>query len=161
MTSQNSQLFQWRYTELDDHNVQVQVQGHTLFYVIMLFGIVCFVTVLFLYARWVCRYHGLPPETSHGGSAADVSPPRPLLGFDAAAIDRLPIVLHSSTSSGVEGSGECSICLGVFEDGEKVKVLPRCGHRYHCTCVDRWLMTRPVCPLCRATLPVDSAGPWV
>ncbi|KAK2633224.1 hypothetical protein EUGRSUZ_L00233 [Eucalyptus grandis] len=146
MASQNSQLFHWRYTELHDHNFQIQ--GHTLFYVVGLFRVVCLVTLLFLYARWVCRYHGLPPETSHAP--------------DAAAIDRLPIVLHGSVSSeAVEGSGECSMCLGAFEDGEKVKVLPRCGDRYHCACVDRWLVTRPVCLLCRAPLRVDPAGPWV
>ncbi|XP_030448675.1 RING-H2 finger protein ATL66 [Syzygium oleosum] len=155
MTSQNLQPSHWRYTELDDRNFQVQ--GQTLFYVVVLFATVLLVTLLFHYARWVCRHHSPPPETSHG--AANAPLPRPSLGLDAAAIDRLPIVLHGGAPSEVEEAGECSICLGEFEDGEKVKVLPQCGHRYHCGCVDQWLATRSVCPLCRAPLPVDSAGP--
>ncbi|EXB29971.1 RING-H2 finger protein ATL66 [Morus notabilis] len=53
-------------------------------------------------------------------------------------------------------AAECSICLGVFEDGEKVKVLPGCSHCYHPECVDRWLSAQPSCPLCRASLRVDS-----
>jgi len=44
----------------------------------------------------------------------------------------------------------CAICLEDFQAGEKLRVLP-CLHRYHCHCVDRWLLQArsPDCPLCR------------
>lgn len=47
---------------------------------------------------------------------------------------------------------ECCICLGGFEDGEKVKVLPNCEHAYHSLCVDKWLSSHSSCPLCRDSL---------
>lgn len=156
MASRDSQPFHWRYTEFDD--CSFQVRGHTLFYVVVLFGVVLLAALFFLYARWICRYHGPPPEASHGPTA-NAPLPGPPVGLDAAAIDKLPIVLHGGVASRVEEAGECSICLGAFEDGEKVKVLPQCGHCYHCLCVDQWLVNRSVCPLCRAPLRVDWAGP--
>lgn len=56
------------------------------------------------------------------------------------------------------GSGDvCAICLGEFAGGEKVRVLPRCGHAFHVPCVDAWLLSRGSCPTCRR--PVMDAKP--
>ena len=59
----------------------------------------------------------------------------------------------------------CAICLGEFEDGEKVRVLPRCGHEFHVRCVDTWLVSHDSCPTCRdsvlsgaAAAPKPAAG---
>jgi len=45
----------------------------------------------------------------------------------------------------------CMICLSDFETGETLKMLP-CGHSFHGTCVDSWLLEKPTCPLCRASI---------
>ncbi|CAN1171725.1 RING-H2 finger protein ATL57, partial [Linum perenne] len=45
---------------------------------------------------------------------------------------------------------ECVICLGEFEEGERVKVIPFCGHVFHVECVDTWLLSHVSCPLCRS-----------
>ena len=34
----------------------------------------------------------------------------------------------------------CSICLTDFESGNKVKVLPVCGHTFHGECLEQWLV---------------------
>ena len=47
---------------------------------------------------------------------------------------------------------ECSICLSLFQDEDKVKVLLRCHHGFHSKCVDKWLRTRSICPLCRKSV---------
>lgn len=30
--------------------------------------------------------------------------------------------------------------------------LPGCGHTFHAACVDAWLETKPLCPVCRANV---------
>lgn len=77
--------------------------------------------------------------------------------------------LEAPKSGGLEEQQEqdveCCICLGVFEDGDKVKVLPLCKHCFHAECVDKWLCSHSSCPLCRASLQdesqVDSAIPQI
>ncbi|KAK8955623.1 putative RING-H2 finger protein ATL53 [Platanthera guangdongensis] len=34
---------------------------------------------------------------------------------------------------------DCSICLGEFEQGDAIRILPSCRHILHVTCVDGWL----------------------
>eukprot|EP00747_Dinoflagellata_sp_TGD_P222712 gnl/TRDRNA2_/TRDRNA2_94404_c0_seq1.p1 gnl/TRDRNA2_/TRDRNA2_94404_c0~~gnl/TRDRNA2_/TRDRNA2_94404_c0_seq1.p1 ORF type:complete len:261 (+),score=28.41 gnl/TRDRNA2_/TRDRNA2_94404_c0_seq1:155-937(+) len=46
------------------------------------------------------------------------------------------------------GDMECSICLGVYTDGEEIRKL-HCGHHFHQRCVDIWLLKHQNrCPLC-------------
>ncbi|XP_062156868.1 RING-H2 finger protein ATL66 [Alnus glutinosa] len=158
-SSQYSQAFHWHFTALDDDNFEIQ--GRTLFLVVVLFSVILLFTLLYLYARWVCRYrhpfpHALPPP-----------PPPRSRGLDPLTIKTLPIALHrSSEAPNSREQAECCICLGVFEDGDKVKVLPLCRHCYHPECVDRWLSVHSSCPLCRGSLrinntPVGSAIPHI
>ena len=54
----------------------------------------------------------------------------------------------------------CSICLDDFEDGEQVREL-RCNHIFHVQCIDEWLRTKDVCPLCnRSTARIIHCSPW-
>lgn len=43
----------------------------------------------------------------------------------------------------------CSICLAEFDDGDRLRRLPHCGHYFHAGCVDLWLLRRSDCPLCK------------
>ena len=44
----------------------------------------------------------------------------------------------------------CSICIDEFEEGEKVRLLPLCGHAFHTECIMPWLKDRHgCCPLCK------------
>ncbi|KAK8955862.1 E3 ubiquitin-protein ligase [Platanthera guangdongensis] len=44
---------------------------------------------------------------------------------------------------------DCSICIGQFEQGEEILILPSCKHIFHATCVNEWLQSHNTCPLCR------------
>jgi hypothetical protein len=47
----------------------------------------------------------------------------------------------------------CSICIDEFEDGEKIRLLPRCGHAFHTECILPWLTERQgCCPLCKTSV---------
>ena len=60
-------------------------------------------------------------------------------------------------------SDTCAICFEEYQSNDAVKVLPRCGHRFHPACVESWARTFvtappgtrscnkrgcPTCPLC-------------
>ncbi len=43
---------------------------------------------------------------------------------------------------------ECTICLETVIEGEEIRVL-ECGHTFHRTCIDKWLVLQRYCPYCR------------
>lgn len=65
-------------------------------------------------------------------------------GIPQAVIDNLPIVPSP-------GCGECAVCLCEYEPEESLRQLP-CQHTYHPACVDKWLLGKASCPLCRISL---------
>ncbi|GMI87295.1 Arabidopsis Toxicos en Levadura 66 [Hibiscus trionum] len=144
-SSHDSHPFHWHLAELEDHHFQIH--GRTLFFIVVVLLITLIFALIFIYTRWVCGFNRhAPSQTSH-------APPDPQpRGLDAAAINALPVTLFTLEKA---TQSECCICLGVFEDGEKVKILPSCKHSYHPECVDRWLSTESSCPLCRASLRVE------
>ncbi|RLN01080.1 RING-H2 finger protein ATL74 [Panicum miliaceum] len=83
-------------------------------------------------------------------------------GIKKRALRSIPVEVYGG--GGVEGGDDareekvCAICLGEFADGEKVRVLPRCGHGFHVPCVDAWLLSRGSCPTCRRPV-MDGSKP--
>lgn len=154
MATPDSSTFHWHYTEFDDSNFQIR--GSTLFLVLALFFVVFIGTIFYLYGRWVCRNsrQNLAGRLVHAPPQQNATQPR--RGLDPNTISNLPIILHGLGSAN-QSQAECCICLGIFQDGEKIKVLPDCRHRYHSECVDKWLRTHSSCPLCRASLRFESA----
>ncbi|KAJ9175919.1 hypothetical protein P3X46_014419 [Hevea brasiliensis] len=163
MSSQDSQPFHW-YSSTDLNNNDFEIHGRTLFFIVILFAVIVLIAILF----WVCRcqHHHFP---SHPSPHAPPYQPQGQ-GLHPTKIKSLLITLYQSSSSSSGGSndgnstvfveGECCICLGIFEDGDKVKVLPQCHHCFHSECVDKWLIDRSSCPLCRASLlQGDSESP--
>jgi E3 ubiquitin-protein ligase ATL41 len=59
------------------------------------------------------------------------------------------------------GLVQCSICLNVVREGDKVRKLPACGHIFHARCIDRWLPAHPTCPICRAAVGAAPRRPEV
>jgi hypothetical protein len=44
----------------------------------------------------------------------------------------------------------CIICLEDFQDGEMIRLLPRCGHAMHTNCILPWLTeSHGCCPICK------------
>lgn len=66
-----------------------------------------------------------------------------------AAIAALKEVKAGEVEGGGE-LGECAICLDGVEDAGKE--MP-CGHRFHGSCLERWLGVHGNCPVCRHELP--------
>ncbi|XP_062207281.1 RING-H2 finger protein ATL74-like [Phragmites australis] len=98
--------------------------------------------------RWA-RRSSAGEDGAHGGG-----------GLKKRALRRIPIEVYGAC--GADGAAAiaadvCAICLGEFADGEKVRVLPRCGHGFHVRCVDTWLVSHDTCPTCRGSV-LDGAA---
>ncbi|PAN49758.1 hypothetical protein PAHAL_9G473300 [Panicum hallii] len=75
----------------------------------------------------------------------------------------LPVYVHGSCPdqegrAGGEGRVECAVCISELRDGDTGRILPRCGHRFHAECVDRWFRSHVTCPLCRAVVADGGFG---
>ncbi|CAM8951947.1 unnamed protein product [Rhodiola kirilowii] len=44
----------------------------------------------------------------------------------------------------------CIICQSDFEDKEKIGILS-CRHEYHAGCLEKWLLVKNVCPVCKSS----------
>lgn len=46
-------------------------------------------------------------------------------------------------------SEACAICQEMMENGQTVRVLRHCIHRFHKECIDTWFQQHVTCPTCR------------
>lgn len=71
-------------------------------------------------------------------------------GLKKKALLQIPVAIYGSEIH--IPSTDCPICLGEFEDGENLRVLPKCNHGFHVQCIDTWLVCHSSCPTCRQSL---------
>ncbi|KAM3144669.1 hypothetical protein pb186bvf_003276 [Paramecium bursaria] len=72
-------------------------------------------------------------------------------GLDNNEIRSLTEIQYKSQNEWDEESRKCPICLGNYEECERVRFLP-CLHRFHSKCIDKWLPTNSNCPLCKKNI---------
>lgn len=70
-------------------------------------------------------------------------------GLDKSVVESFPMVVYSKKS---KAGMECAVCLTEFEDGEILRMLPKCNHAFHPDCIGGWLVSHSTCPVCRADL---------
>ncbi|KAK1626855.1 hypothetical protein QYE76_001170 [Lolium multiflorum] len=119
------------------------------------------VVVVIAYFLHTCSREAtpIPPMPTPPGTAVDAAATAGggdvELGMDEAAISALPrVVVHGGDAATAEAS--CAVCLGDYDRGDVLRVLPGCDHSFHRPCVDQWLRLRPSCPVCR-TPPAPTA----
>ncbi|KAJ4712293.1 RING-H2 finger protein [Melia azedarach] len=72
-------------------------------------------------------------------------------GLDQALIDALPVFYYRDIV-GLKEPFDCAVCLCEFSEQDKLRLLPTCGHAFHISCIDTWLLSNSTCPLCRGNL---------
>lgn len=92
------------------------------------------------------------PISPHSGSSPNPSVPPANVGIPRKALKSFPVDIHSEDLESSGSDTECVICLSEFAAGERVRVLPKCNHRFHVRCIDKWLRSHPSCPKCRYCL---------
>lgn len=167
MASENFEPSNKYFSHFISFNLDSHSQGFLVITLFFFFSVILIVTFLILHFF----FH--PDTNTHlstnitaalaqlsSSTSTVLAVPAITLGLDAATINSIPIFLHGARSSAVIDINiereECSICLGLFEDDEMIKVLPECLHAYHSDCVDKWLKNRSSCPLCRSSLDSTS-----
>lgn len=90
-------------------------------------------------------------------SASPDTPSAPR-GLDHSVLASLPVIQYTAESSPKSPSSypsplqECAVCLSEFNEGEKVRLLPKCNHSFHLDCIDMWFYSHATCPLCRSSV---------
>lgn len=82
-------------------------------------------------------------------------------GVDEKVLNLIPIQpyknMEKEASLGIDQC-ECAVCLGEFEEGEPVRLLPSCQHLFHLQCIDEWFISHSNCPLCRSPIVVVNVN---
>ncbi|OIT32572.1 PREDICTED: RING-H2 finger protein ATL51-like [Nicotiana attenuata] len=79
-------------------------------------------------------------------------------GLDESLIKSITVLKYKKGGGLAEGT-DCSVCLSEFQEDESLKLLPKCSHAFHVTCIDTWLKSHSNCPLCRSTIVFVNASP--
>ncbi|KAL2942156.1 E3 ubiquitin-protein ligase ATL9 [Bienertia sinuspersici] len=135
----------------------------------IIFYIVLSILLLLWLLTIICRRHGsFQSSTQQRRQAVLVSPAivaYPINqelppGLESSIIETFPKFAYSRSDqdTGMKMTGECAVCLGVFEEKETLRLLPKCGHVFHAECVDIWLGMHATCPFCRAILLPEQAS---
>ncbi|KAI4345807.1 hypothetical protein L6164_012901 [Bauhinia variegata] len=72
-------------------------------------------------------------------------------GLDEAVIRLIPVIQYKTQEKNRDIC-ECSVCLNEFQEDEKLRKIPNCGHFFHIDCIDVWLLNNANCPLCRTSI---------
>ncbi|KOO25382.1 hypothetical protein Ctob_008961 [Chrysochromulina tobinii] len=81
--------------------------------------------------------------------------PEPI-GVPAKKIEEIMPELEASAAD-VEVT--CSICICELEEGETIRCMPNCSHKFHSKCIDRWFERSVACPNCKAPVCEVEAPP--
>jgi len=86
------------------------------------------------------------------------------IGLQQSIINSITVCKYKKGEGLIEGT-ECSVCLSEFQQDETLRLLPKCNHAFHISCIDTWLRSHTNCPLCRthiingpASTPLISVG---
>lgn len=85
-------------------------------------------------------------------------------GLDEAVIRSIPTFKFrkagiNNIDFGERSISECAVCLNEFKEGEKLRIMPNCGHVFHIDCIDVWLQSNDNCPLCRISISSTARFP--
>ncbi|PAN23831.1 hypothetical protein PAHAL_4G121700 [Panicum hallii] len=101
--------------------------------------------------RWSPRRPSDDGEQQLQGASLDDRPrlPDPTPSLPAAFAYNRSLQRKVKDTAGEEAAA-CAVCLGTFEFGDMVRLLPVCLHLYHAECIDQWLRKNSTCPVCRS-----------
>lgn len=77
-------------------------------------------------------------------------------GTEPVLIEAIPTLkFNQEAFSSIEDT-QCVICLADYKEREILRIMPKCGHTFHLSCIDIWLRKQSTCPVCRLPLKNSS-----
>lgn len=101
--------------------------------------------------RCILKCYDIPTNNNDSSS----NPPARVAntGVKKKALKTFPIVTYSPELIKLPSLGtDCAICLSEFNNGDRLRILPKCNHGFHVRCIDKWLSSHSSCPKCRHCL---------
>lgn len=139
-------------------NVQVATTNTKYTLVVGILGIVCLIVLVFIYYKFFSKYCtdcdvGLRRNRSRVQFRENflVHDLEAWRGLSESAIRIIPVFDFKEKTAHFQGK-DCAVCLSAFDESDKLRVLPNCGHGFHLPCIDLWLQSHANCPLCRANI---------
>lgn len=135
--------------------------------VISAIGIVCFTLAIAVYhcilLRFFVRHYRTQGRNNNNNNNTITSHIKNDAGVQEEILNKIPVFSISITQRSdddydafdLDQQNECSICLGQWEHGDVVRLLPSCNHAFHRPCIDAWFMDHANCPICRSQIICD------
>ncbi|KAF7138823.1 hypothetical protein RHSIM_Rhsim07G0021000 [Rhododendron simsii] len=73
-------------------------------------------------------------------------------GVEPVVVAAIPTMKFNREAFSSMEDAQCSICLGEYQEKEVLRIMPKCGHSFHLSCIDVWLRKQSTCPVCRLPL---------
>lgn len=80
------------------------------------------------------------------------------VGLHQSVINSITVIRYKKEDGLIDGT-DCSVCLSEFQEGETLRLLPKCKHAFHIDCIDTWLRSHTNCPMCRACIVANPGRP--
>nr|XP_043637524.1 RING-H2 finger protein ATL3-like isoform X2 [Erigeron canadensis] len=128
--------------------------------IVALFVVIVLVFLFHIYARWLWlrRQQHIDDinHRRHTSTTTMASSGVAVLrrGLDASFLKTLPVSQLDSKAF-KDGCLECSVCLCEVQQGEDIRILPKCHHAFHAECIDMWFHSHSTCPICRTLVSDD------
>ncbi|XP_058767653.1 RING-H2 finger protein ATL54-like [Vicia villosa] len=148
-----------------EHTTQVNHIGSYFIILISLFSLIFIIIVFYLIKvkcyNEMCGWRSNNPARSQAVNSEELlnenrdhNHDHPVwliatVGLQQSVINSITVCKYRKNEGLIEGT-ECSVCLNEFHEDETLRLLPKCSHAFHISCIDTWLRSHTNCPLCRA-----------
>ncbi|KAK6119423.1 hypothetical protein DH2020_046839 [Rehmannia glutinosa] len=79
-------------------------------------------------------------------------PEHEINGLEPVVVAAIPTMKFNREAFSSMEDAQCTICLAEYEEKEMLRIMPKCGHSFHLSCIDIWLRKQSTCPVCRLSL---------
>jgi len=79
-------------------------------------------------------------------------PEHRVTGLEPIVVAAIPTMKFDREAFSSMEDAQCTICLGEYQEKEVLRIMPKCGHTFHLSCIDVWLRKQSTCPVCRLSV---------